>query len=79
VRRVRPSGEIKWGGRSVFVSETLAGESVGIAETRDGDWLVRYARIDLGIIDTKTHRLIRFVAPRSGRHKANQARRLSPL
>ena len=79
VRRVRPSGEIKWGGRSVFISETLAGESVGIAETRDGDWLVRYARIDLGIIDTKNHRLIRFVAPRSGRHKTNRPRRLSPM
>ncbi len=79
VRRVRPSGEIKWAGRSVFISETLAGESVGIAETRDGDWLVRYAQIDLGIIDPKRHRLIRFVAPRSGRHKANKARRLSAM
>ena len=79
VRRVRPSGEIKWGGQSIFISETLAGENLGIAETRDGDWLVRYAQIDLGIIDTKAHRLIRFVAPRSGRHKTNKARRLSPM
>ena len=79
VRRVRPSGEIKWAGHSVFISETLAGETVGIAETRDGDWLVRYAQIDLGIIDPKSHRLIRFVPPRSGRHKANKPRRLSPM
>ncbi len=79
VRRVRRGGEIKWGGKSVFISETLAGENVGIAETRDGDWLVRYAQIDLGIIDPKRHRLIRFVAPRSGCHKANKARRLSPM
>ena len=49
------------------------------AETSDGDWIVRSARIDLGIIDTKRHRLIRFVPPRSGRHKANKARRLSPM
>jgi transposase InsO family protein len=79
VRRVRSSGEIKWGGHSVFVSETLAGEPVGIAETRDGDWLLRYAHIDLGIIDPKTNRLIRFVPPRSGQHKANKPRRLSPI
>ena len=79
VRRVRSSGEIKWGGASVFISETLAGESVGIAETGEGDWIVRYAQIDLGIIDPKRNRLIRFVPPRSGRHKANKQRRLSPM
>ena len=78
-RRVRSSGDIKWGGASIFISETLAGETVGVAETSDGHWIVRYAQIDLGIIDTKTSRLIRFVPPRSGRHKANKARRLSPM
>ncbi len=79
LRRVRSGGEIKWGGRSVFISEMLAGEPVGIAETREGDWLVRYAQIDLGIIDPRTNRLIRFVPPRSGRYKANQPQRLSPM
>ena len=79
LRRVRASGEIKWGGRSVFISETLAGEPVGIAETRDGDWLVRYAQIDLGIIDPRTNRLIRFVPPRSDRKRANKPKRLLPM
>ena len=79
VRKVRPSGEIKWGGCSVFISETLAGEPVGIAETIDGDWLVRYAHIDLGIIDPKRHRLIRFAAARSGRREANTPRTLLPM
>ena len=79
VRKVRPSGEIKWGGRSVFISETLAGEPVGIAATIDGDWLVRYAHIDLGIIDPKRYRLIRFMAARSGRHGANTPRTLLPM
>lgn len=60
-------------------SEALAGETIAIAETRDGDWLVRYAQIDLGIIDPKRNRLIRFVPPRPGRHKANKARRPSPM
>jgi len=79
VRKVRSSGEIKWGGRSLFISETLAGESVGIAETRDGDWIVRYANIDLGIIDTKRSKLIRFVSPRSGRPGKNKPKKLSPM
>ncbi len=56
VRRVRPTGEIKWGGASVFISQALAGEPVGIAEAENGDWLVRFATIDLGIIDRRTNK-----------------------
>jgi len=64
VRRVRPTGEIKWGGASVFISQALAGEPVGIAEAENGDWLVRFAAIDLGIIDRRTNKLTRFGAGR---------------
>ena len=39
----------------VFVSETLAGEPVGIAETASGHWIVRFADIDIGIIDRRTN------------------------
>lgn len=79
LRRVRSSGDIKWGGANIFISETLAGESLGIAETKDGDWLVRYAEIDLGIIDTKKRRLIRFRPPKGARKHENKAKRLSPM
>ena len=48
MRRVRTDGSIKWGGDLVFISETLKGEPVGIAETDSGDWIVRFADIDLG-------------------------------
>jgi hypothetical protein len=67
VRRVRTSGEIKWGGELVFISESLIGETVGVAETEDGDWIVRFADIDLGLIDRTSKRLRRFLAPRPGR------------
>jgi putative transposase len=70
VRRVRPSGEIKWGGELVFVSEALAGEPVGIAETERGDWLVRFADVELGIIDRRTGKLRRFAPGRPARRKA---------
>ena len=72
VRRVRSKGEIKWGGDFVFVSEVLIGEPVGIAETEDGDWIVRFADIDLGCIDHRTKKLRRFAPPRPGRRKAEQ-------
>ncbi len=79
VRKVRSSGEIKWAGRSFFISETLAGEQVGIGETIDGEWLVRYAKIDLGILDLKRKRLIRFFPPRSGRKEATGPQKLLPI
>jgi len=70
VRRVRPNGEIKWGGDLVFLSEALAGEPVGIAETEPGDWLVRFADVELGIIDRRTKKLRRFMAGRPAHDKA---------
>jgi hypothetical protein len=36
VRQVRHSGEIKWNGGLVYVSQTLAGEAVAVEETADG-------------------------------------------
>jgi putative transposase len=70
VRRVRSSGDIKWGGELIFVSDSLVGEIVGVAETEAGDWIVRFADIDLGLIDRHTKRLRRFTAPRPGRREA---------
>jgi len=78
-RKVRGSGEIKWGGQSIFISQTLAGEMVGIAETVDGDWLVRYHTMDLGILDLSRYRLRRFVPPRSGRHRTDISRIVLPM
>jgi len=69
VRRVRPNGEIKWGGDLLFLSEALAGEPIGIAETEPGDWLVRFADVELAIIDRKTKKLRRFMAGRPSRHR----------
>jgi transposase InsO family protein len=69
VRQVRSTGEVKWGGDYIFISETLVGEPVGIAETEQGDWLVRFMDVELGIIDRQTKKLRRFSAPRPGRAK----------
>ena len=69
VRKVRSNGEIRWGGEMIFLSEALIGEPVGMAETEAGDWLVRFAEIDLGIIDRRTRRFRRFTAARPPRHQ----------
>ena len=54
VRRVRPSGEIKWQGRRVFVSETLAGEPLGLEQIDDGVWAICFASVELGRYDERT-------------------------
>jgi hypothetical protein len=56
VRRVRETGQIKWQGELVFVSEAVRGELVGLAETDRGDWLVRFLHVELGRIDCRTRR-----------------------
>jgi Integrase core domain len=44
VRRVRPTGQIKWQGELVFISEAFRRHAVGLVETERGDWLVRFMR-----------------------------------
>ena len=53
VRRVNDNGYIKWRGQSVFVSEALCGEPLGLAETERGDWCVRFMQLELGRIDRR--------------------------
>jgi transposase InsO family protein len=56
VRQVRHNGEIRWSSGTIYVSNALIGESVGIYEAADG-WLVRYGPIDLGLLDPSQSRL----------------------
>jgi hypothetical protein len=69
VRRVRSNGEIRWGGELIFLSEALVGEPIGIAETADGDWIVSFFRLPLGLIDRRSKRLRPFAPARPGRGK----------
>ncbi len=60
------------GGERVFISETFTGETGGVGETDSGDWILRVADIDLGIIDRRTRKLRGFRAARPGRAEAKQ-------
>jgi putative transposase len=70
VRRVRTNGTIKWGGELVFISEALIGEPVGVAETPNGDWIVRFIDIPLGLIDRQTSKLKPFAQAQPGWRKS---------
>jgi putative transposase len=56
VRRVKATGQIRWQGDLIFVSEAVRGELVGLAETERGDWRVHFLRVELGRIDRQTRR-----------------------
>jgi len=54
IRKVRRTGEIKWRGSTVYISQTLAGEPVGIEETDDGCWSVHFGPVHLGWLDAQS-------------------------
>ncbi|GGK35524.1 IS481 family transposase [Salinarimonas ramus] len=66
VRKVRQAGEIKWDGSLVHITKALVGEPVAIEETHDGEWVVRYFDVPIGIIDRRTRKLRRRPVPRPG-------------
>lgn len=70
-RRVRSSGEIKWQGQFVFVSEALIDQLVGIAELETGDHVVRFCGLDVGLIDRRGL-FTRFAPPRDGLHEPGE-------
>jgi len=57
VRRVRSNGEIKWRGNTIYISEALIGEPVGLIEDEGGDWTAFYGPIVLGVIAHGSDRL----------------------
>ncbi len=55
-RRVSATGTVSWGGRALFLSETLHGEDIGLDEVDDGIWNVVYYRTLLGRLDVRAGR-----------------------
>jgi putative transposase len=57
VRRVRHNGEIKWQGQTIYISEALIGEPVGLRNEGAAGWCVCYGPIVLGTIGARDSRL----------------------
>jgi transposase InsO family protein/transposase-like protein len=72
IRRVRPTGEIKWQGEETFIGEAFAGELLGVAEHDSGGHIVRFASRDLGVIG-RDRRFLRFAPPRARLRVASEA------
>jgi transposase InsO family protein len=59
VRRVCHSGEFKWHGQFVYVSQVLTGEPIGLDPISDGSWCVYYGLLPLGTLDARSARASR--------------------
>jgi putative transposase len=57
VRRVRHNGEIKWQGQTIYISEALTGEPIGLRNEGAAGWSVCYGPIALGTIGPRNSRL----------------------
>jgi putative transposase len=66
VRQVRTNGMIKWQGDLIHICSALIGEAVGVEETADGSWQVRFFDAPIGVIDRKTRKLRRLGVPVHG-------------
>jgi putative transposase len=63
VRQVRTTGEIKWRGTCVYLSEALIGEPVGLAAVSDRHWKISFGPIELGLLDSHTCKLLAYRRP----------------
>ena len=59
VRKVRQEGHMKWYGREIFISKTLAGEPVGLKPLEHDRWELYFGKLPLGILDARVGKIIR--------------------
>jgi putative transposase len=59
VRRVRNTGQIKWQGHFVFVSEALIGEPVGLIPLEQDRWQLWFCNLTLGVLNMRNKKIER--------------------
>jgi transposase InsO family protein len=57
IRRVRHNGQIRWKNDLLFVGEAFIGQPLGIEETDDGEYAVRFCQQIVGKIDETARRV----------------------
>lgn len=60
VRRVRTSGEIKWRGEFLYLSQALIGEPVGLEPISERHWRMSFGPLPLGLLDDYTGKLLAY-------------------
>jgi putative transposase len=69
-RRVTGAGVIHWQDSTLYLSEALKGQTVGLARRDDGNWVVRFRNFDVAVLDQDTKAIRRTGLARSGQPSA---------
>jgi len=59
VRSVHSDGAIRWAGKDIFLSQTLAGERVGFQQITTSHWSIRLGPAEVAIFDEATASILR--------------------
>ena len=54
VRQVRTNGQIKWKGNTIYLSESLKGEPIGLKQRDDRFWTIHFGPLSIGLLDDHT-------------------------
>lgn len=71
VRKVLHNGEIKFGGATLFLSEVLRGEPIGLFQVDEQLWRLYFGMVPLAVLDTQTMRI--------GRISPHASKRVNPV
>ena len=58
IRKVRANGEIKWKGDTIYLSEALRGEPVGLVPQDDRFWTIHFGPLSIGLLDDHARRVL---------------------
>lgn len=64
LRRVKSQGDICWKNRHIYLSETLAGETIGLRQVSERLWDIYFAHIKLAQLDSHTQKLVHLTKSR---------------
>lgn len=53
-RKIRSNGTMKWGGREIFISETLSGERIGLLQVGEKEWKIYFSTFVIGVFNEET-------------------------
>jgi transposase InsO family protein len=59
VRHIRHTGEMKFKGRTFYISDLLAGMPIALKEIADGLWQIQFSFYILGSVDLRKNKIIR--------------------
>jgi putative transposase len=60
LRKVRGQGEFKWRSHQLYLSGTLAGETVGFDKIDDHRWIIYFGPVRLAQLDSRHYRIIHY-------------------